>query len=1070
MYSRFLFLSFCLLWMASNLSAQTIHSTAAPWKDPQVSGINRMPAKATSVSFASAKAALAGTHSDRRKSLNGDWKFAWAPVPAQAPKDFFQTNYNDQDWKTLPVPANWELHGYGTAIYTNIKYPFVPVNPPLPPADDNPTGSYRTNFTIPDDWSDMQLTLTFGGVSSAYYVWLNGKLLGYSEDSMLPTHFDITDMVQSGENTLAVQVYRYSDASYLEDQDHWRMSGIQRDVYISAAPKVQLYDFFVQTDLDENYEDATLKIRPRIKKFDDRSLEGYQLKANLYDAEQKSVLPKAMEIPVNKIYQERFGQRGKPAFALMSAEIKNPQKWSTEHPYLYTLVFELEDDQGQILESRSTKVGFREVEIKDGELFVNGASVLLYGVNRHDHDPITGKVVSKEAMLQDILTMKRFNFNAVRTSHYPNNEYWYQLCDEYGIYLIDEANLETHELGGKLSNDPSFSTAFLERAVRMVERDKNHPSIIFWSLGNESGSGYNHAAMAQWMRSYDPTRFVHYEGAQTTGGQRGELLRDPEYVDMVSRMYNSIDYMVERATWEGEKDRPVIWCEYAHSMGNSTGNLFKFWDAIRKHPRMIGAFIWDWKDQGLLQKLDDGTEYYAFGGDMGDTAINDANFCLNGVVDPAGVPKPAMWECKKVFQPIAVTAMDLKNKKVEILNRHHFQSLNQYDIHWSLSEDGIILQKGKLDPIDLAARASKAISIPFEQPELKESAEYFLRVSFVLNVDKNWAAQGHEIAWAQFQLPFSKPAKQLNTNKLAKVKSNETAKQILVSAQGMQATIDKKTGQLVSFKSRGKELIHQALAPQFWRPTTDNDRGGGKTPQRLAIWKTAGQNAQLLKVESSQPSGKGFWVTSTYQLADQKAAMQIQYQFLGNGTLIVHSDFEVADGADLPILPRFGLQMQIPKDYRKMTYLGKGPHENYNDRQLSADVGLYKSDIFDDYQMYIRPQESSNRTDVRWFRVADEQGQGWQFTAVSDHLSVSAWPYTTEDIDKALHTYDLKKRDFITLNIDHKQMGVGGDDSWSLQALPHPEFRVPAKHYKYSFMIQAISKKLSTRPAIPAGK
>ncbi|MEM6377380.1 MAG: glycoside hydrolase family 2 TIM barrel-domain containing protein [Bacteroidota bacterium] len=1002
------------------------------------------------------------------------WLVCLAPVPEQAPKDFFQSNYNDQDWKTIPVPANWELHGYGTAIYTNITYPFVPVNPPLPPEDDNPTGSYRTNFTVPSNWADMQISLTFGGVSSAYYVWLNGQLVGYSEDSMLPTHFDITDFVQSGENVLAVQVFRYSDAAYLEDQDHWRMSGIQRDVYISAAPKVQLYDFFVQTDLDENYEDATLKIRPRIKNFDNRNLEGYQLKAMLFDADQQAVLPAEMTIPVQRIYKERFGQRGKPPFDLMNAEVKNPMKWSAEHPYLYTLVFELVDDKGQVLESRSTKVGFREVEIKKGELFVNGTSVLLYGVNRHDHDPITGKVVSKEAMLQDILTMKRFNFNAVRTSHYPNNEYWYQLCDEYGIYLIDEANLETHGIGGQLSNDPSYSAAFLERAVRMVERDKNHPSIIFWSLGNESGSGFNHATMAEWIKYYDATRFVHYEGAQTTRPgqpkQRKDLLRDPEYVDMVSRMYNSIDYMVQRATWEGEKDRPVIWCEYAHSMGNSTGNLFKFWDAIREHPRMIGAFIWDWKDQGLLQKLDDGTEYYAFGGDMGDTEINDANFCMNGVVDPAGVPKPAMQECKMVFQPVEISSVDLLAKKIKVLNRHHFQNLNQYDIHWSISEDGVVLQKGELAALDLAAGNSKEISVPFEQPDLRAGAEYFLRISFVLNVDKNWVEKGHEVAWSQFKLPFLNQGKQLNISKLGKVKFNENTNQIRVSAKGMQAIIDKTTGQLTSYKSRGKELIHQPLMPQFWRPTTDNDRGGGKTPQRLGIWKTAGKDAQLLKVESTSPAGKDFWVSSTYQLAGQKAEMKIQYQFLGDGSLVIHSNFDLADGAKLPMLPRFGLQMQIPKDYRKLTYLGKGPHENYSDRQLSADVGRYESDILEDYQMYIRPQESSNRTEVRWFRVSDEQGQGWQFTAVSDLLSFSAWPYTTEDIDNALHTYDLKQRDFITLNIDHLQMGVGGDDSWSPKALPHPEFRVQAKSYQYSFMIQPINKKLSTRPALPAGR
>ena len=527
-----------------------------PWQDPQLNGINRMPAKATSHSYETIELAKLGNKklSRRFKTLNGQWKFQWHSVPENALDDFFEPTHNDLLWDHIPVPSNWELEGYGTAIYTNSKYPFEPVDPPYTPEDDNPVGLYRTQFEVPANWSNKQITLTFGGVSSAYYVWLNGQFLGYSEDSMLPTHFDISSYLIEGQNHLAVKVLRWSDGVYLEDQDHWRLSGIQRDVYLTAAPNVQLYDFFVRTDLDEDYIDATLMIRLKTKLFNGSNINGEMVHVQLYDERQQPVLDQTMQISVQSIYHEKYEQRGKPDFAMLKAKIENPKKWSAEHPNLYTLVFSVVDSNGKLLEARSTKIGFRETEIRDGEFFINGESVLMLGVNRHDHDPVTGKVISDASMLKDILLMKKNNINAVRTSHYPNNEMFYELCDEYGIYVMDEANIETHEIGGKLSNDSAWASAFLDRAIRMVERDKNHPSIIFWSLGNEAGSGLNHATMANWIRAYDPTRPVHYEGAQTTSGQHkieGKLFKDPDYVDVVSRMYNPIEYMVKMANIEG---------------------------------------------------------------------------------------------------------------------------------------------------------------------------------------------------------------------------------------------------------------------------------------------------------------------------------------------------------------------------------------------------------------------------------------------------------------------------------------------------------------------------------------
>ncbi|MEO1012088.1 MAG: glycoside hydrolase family 2 TIM barrel-domain containing protein [Bacteroidota bacterium] len=1028
--------------------------TLEHWQDPQVNGLNRLPAKATSQSFPSEAEALAGVKekSTRYKSLNGDWKFQWHPVPELGPQNFHAMDFDDSNWNTIPVPANWELQGYGTAIYTNIKYPFEPVAPPLVPKDDNSTGFYRTSFEIPSDWEDMQVTLTLGGVSSAYYVWLNGHLLGYSEDSCLPTHFDITPYLEQGNNQLAVKVYRWSDGVYLEDQDHWRLSGIHRGVYLSAAPKIQLYDFFVRTDLDEDYRDAELQLRPKIRVFGDVQFDGQTLEAQLYD-NNKPVFETPLAMEAEMIYNERYEQRGKPDFAMMKAHLKNPKKWSAERPNLYTLVFTLKDKNGAVLEARSTQVGFRETEIRNGEFFVNGKSVLMYGVNRHDHSPLTGKVVSRESMLQDILMMKKFNINAVRTSHYPNNEHFYQLCDEYGIYVMDEANLETHDLGGKLANDTSWSTAFLERAVRMVERDKNHPSIIFWSLGNESGSGFNHATMANWIRAFDPTRPVHYEGAQTTGGKKkieDELIKDPEYVDMVSRMYNSIEYMVKMANLKGE-NRPVVWCEYAHSMGNSTGNLYQFWDAIKANKRLIGGYIWDWVDQGLLQKAPDGSNYYAYGGDMGDTKVNSGNFCLNGIVDPERNPKPALWEVKKVFQPVALEAMDLAKGKVKVANLHHFTNLMDYKVTWLLEEDGRILKKGVMDAIDLNPGQEKEITVPFKKPKLKAGAKYMLRLGFELKEDTTWAKKGHEVAWEQFGLPFEKPNKFIEAKTLGSVKISGNQ----VKGSNFELLFDPETGQLKQYTFRDKSLITSGLRPNFWRPTTDNDRGGGKTPENLKVWKEASQNPESVDFAMQKMSDHMARASSTFSFAGGEANMVVDYFIFGDGSCKVEVKFSAEK--NLPMLPRLGLQLEVVQQLQTVDWLGKGPHENYWDRKLGAAIGHYRSTLSEDYYTYIRPQESSNKTEVQWFSLTNDQGTGILVQADSEPLSISAWPYTTWDIENAVHSYDLKPRDFITVNIDHKQMGVGGDDSWSKKALPHPEYRLPAKPYSYSFLIKPIS-------------
>ena len=1027
-------------------NAQTLE-----WQDPLVNSINRLPAKATSISYETQDEALKGKIQDSKRyfSLNGNWKFNWFAVPEKAPKDFFKPTYDRSQWKEIPVPANWEMQGYGVPIYTNITYPFVPVAPPMPPASDNPTGCYVREFEVPTAWKDMQITLQFGGVSSAYYVYLNGEQIGYAEDSRLPSDFDITPSLKAGKNLLAVKVIRWSDGSYLEDQDHWRMSGIHRDVFITASPKVQLYDFFVKTDLDENFVDADLLIRPDLKVFDGVDYVGYTLEATLLDPSGKNVFEKPLTLKAETELEETYHPVGTVKFALMSAKVKNPLKWTAETPNLYTLVFNLKNKAGKSVEYRSTKIGFREISIVEGELLVNGQSVLLYGVNRHDHNRYNGKVVSQANMIKDAELMKQFNINAVRTSHYPNDPRWLDICDIYGLYVIDETNIETHGIGNLLSSDPQWQMAHVERASRMAYRDKNHPSIIFWSLGNESGYGPNHSAMSGWLKTYDDTRFIHYEGAQFREGYPDPTpaIGDPYFVDMRSRMYTPLNEVLDMAA---QKDpRPIIYCEYAHSMGNSTGNLFKYWDAIRSTKKMIGGFIWDWMDQGLVKKTAKGEEYFAYGGDFGDTAINDGNFCLNGIINADQTPKPATYEVKKVYQQIEMKETDLLKGKILIKNWFAFTSLDKYTATWMLEENGVKIQEGTLPALALLPGDTTSIIVPFKAPKTKAGAAYFLTLSFRLKENTKWAQAGHIIAWEQFELPFASPALITQAGTLPAVALADNADDVLVTGSSFTVKINKKTGLLDAYVLQGKEMLLSPLKPNFWRPLTDNDLKGARVQDLQKEWKTAADKTEVKSIESTK-IGSGAIIKATLELKNIASRYDLTYEVTGDGEVKVTAAFYPAAG--LPELPRFGMQTKVSQSLDSWTWFGKGPHENYNDRQLSANVGLYKVSVKDDFFHYVYPQESNNRTKVRWFSLLNESGKGLK--VIGDQpLSVSAWPYTQEALDAATHTYELKEDD-ITVNIDHKQMGVGGDDGWSHRAKAHEEFRLPNGQYGYSFTLK----------------
>ncbi|MGC9520289.1 MAG: glycoside hydrolase family 2 TIM barrel-domain containing protein [Anaerolineae bacterium] len=801
------------------------------WENPQVVGRNKEPGHATLIPYPDVASALEG---DRRASpyfrlLNGDWSFCWSPNPASAPEGFYHEDFDVSEWDTLPVPSNWQMHGYGTPMYTNVQYPFSPDYMPKVPEDNNPGGAYRTTFEVPADWQNRRIFIVFDGVDSAFYLWVNGQQVGYSQGSRLPAEFDVTDCVRRGINTLAVQVFRWSDGSYLEDQDYWRLSGIYRDVYLFATPKVHIRDFWARTDLDEVYQDADLHLRVNVRNYSaDETADG-SVVAQLYGARNGLITESTTRVTV---------PGGDETVLELVEPVESPKKWSAEHPYLYTLVLTLKDAAGSILEVERSQIGFRTVEIQDGKVLVNGVPVYLRGVNRHEHDPDTGHTVSKASMIEDILLMKRFNINAVRTCHYPDDTLWYDLCDEYGLYLIDEANIESHGVWDEPSRDPDWRTAFMERGQRMVERDKNHPSVIVWSLGNESGHGPNHAALADWIHKHDPTRPVHYESAGS----------EP-YVDIISTMYPTLERLARMAQAPDE-NRPFILCEYAHAMGNSPGNLKEYWETIERYPRARGAFIWDWVDQGLRRTTEDGEEWFAYGGDYGDEP-NDGSFCINGLIFPDRKIQPTMWEVKKVYQPVQVTPVDLAAGEVEVVNRYHFTALSALDVVWTLTADNRILQEGTLPQLDTPPGERERITIPFAMPSLDSGTEYWLTLSFRLATETSWAMKGHEVAWEQFKIPVDVPEIiPLDLSIVPALSLDETESQAVIEGHDFSLVFDKQAGTVSSLIYQGQEMIEAGPRSNFWRAPTENDAAAWGDERAALWWREIGLDQLEESVES----------------------------------------------------------------------------------------------------------------------------------------------------------------------------------------------------------------------------
>ncbi len=1032
---------------------------APDWENQNVFGINKEAPHCTLIPYSSKKAAVKNNPvaSKWRQSLNGNWKFNWAPDPDSRPVKFYQTDFDVCRWDEIAVPSNWQLQGYGVPLYTNITYPFKK-NPPYvmgtPPEDytnfkhRNPVGSYRTAFTVPGNWREREIFIVFDGVDSAFYLWLNGQKVGYSQDSRTPAEFNITKFLRDGQNILAVEVYRYCDGSYLEDQDFWRLSGIYRNVYLYAAPKLHIRDFFVHTDLDAEYKDAVLRIDTQVISYDDNEAAVGALEVELIDKTQKGLFNKKKVLKAYASTDAETLSPGKQIAYIFSTTLDDPKKWSAEVPNLYTLVLTLKDGQGKVIEAVSCNVGFRKSEIKGGQLLVNGQPIYIKGVNRHEHDPDTGHTITRESMIQDILLMKQNNVNTVRTSHYPNVPVWYDLCDEYGLYIIDEANIESHGMvnrkkGESLAKDPTWKNAHMARTVAMVERDKNHPCVIIWSLGNEAGDGVNMEATSAWIKQRDPSRPIHYEQA-----------KEKPYTDIVCPMYATIEMITKYA--EKEQTRPLILCEYEHAMGNSLGDIHGYWVAIEKYKYLQGGSIWDWVDQSLRKKDANGNESWAYGGDYGDKP-NSSNFCNDGLVQPDRKPNPHLFEMKKVYQQIKVHDEDLAGGKVKIQNKYFFISTDFVKTLWQITENGSVIQKGSLGTVCIGPRKTKVVTVPFKKPAVKAGSEYHIKVEFVLNTDMPWAKKGHLMAWDQFELPFKadEAAPVATPDSMPQLTVSENEKTATVTGSNFTVTFDKATGSLSTWVYQDTPLMASALKPNFWRAPTDNDRGG-KMPKRCGIWKKAALQAEVVEFSIEQIKPQAVKVTVKTKLAAKDSILKMVYTVYGSGEVLINNTLN--PGKDLPELPRIGMQMEMPGEFSTMRWFGRGPQESYQDRKTGYAIGIYEENVYHPEHVYVRPQENGNKTDVRWASWTNKNGFG--LMAIGQPLiNASAWPYTMADLEKAQHINELPARDTITVNIDYGQTGVGGDTSWGPRARAHKQFTLwPDKQYNWQIRLCPVVK------------
>ena len=1024
-----------LLLLSTAMMAQTFKE----WTDPEVNAINRAPMHADYFAYESAEAAQkCKMQSENYLTLNGMWKFHWVENADQRPTDFWKTAFDDKEWAEMPVPGLWEMNGYGRPIYVNNQYPwrnFFKTNPPQVPTERNNVGSYRRTITVPADWKGKQIVAHFGSVTSNIYLWVNGKFVGYSEDSKLAAEFDLTRYLKPGkENLIAFQVFRWCDGSYLEDQDFFRLSGVARESYLYARNKKQIKDIRVTPDLDAQYKDGTLAV--------ELDLQGNCAVAlSLTDAEGKEVASTTVK-----------GSKK----ATAELKVAAPNKWTAETPYLYTLTATLTDGK-KVSEVIPVKVGFRKVEIKNAQVLVNGQPVLFKGVNRHEMNPATGYVVTREDMLKDIKLMKSLNMNAVRTCHYPNDPLWYELCDQYGLYMVAEANIESHGMGygeKTLAKNESYALAHMERNQRNVQCYFNHPAIIFWSLGNEAGYGPNFEAAYDWIKAEDASRPVQYEQAHQNGK-----------TDIFCPMYYGYEGCEKYS--QNDNPRPLIQCEYSHTMGNSGGGFKEYWDMIRKYPKYQGGFIWDWADQGMLHKATKGkragrgadiremVDFYGYGGDWHKDDASDQNFCNNGVVSPTRELHPHAYEIAQQYQNIWVTPVNVQTGEINVYNEFFFRCLKNYALNWELLVNGVAEQSGTIADLNVKPQETVKMTLPYTLEGICPKAEVHVNVYFTLKTRDGILPAGQKAAGNQFVV-----RENLSRNltpavcKFAEEIEVNDGENLTLEGGNFTAVFNKENGYLTEWTVNGDPMLatKSELRPNFWRAPTDNDYGAG-IQNKLRVWKNPTIKLTSLTHETADGT---VVVKAAYDMPDVKAKLALTYTVSNTGAIIVNQKMTTTEGEKVAPLFRFGMTMAVPARYNQVKYYGRGPVENYNDRKSAAFVGVYEQSVDEQFHGYQRPQETGNKTELRYFQLADNRHNTLRIEA-EELFSASALPYAMQMMDDGEHKRQnhpefLRRSGRTYLHIDAEQMGMGCVNSWG--AWPRKEYQVPYADYDFTFVLK----------------
>ena len=1021
--------------------ALTATAQSNEWINPEVNAVNRAPMHTNYFAYESKEAAnkAAKELSTNYMTLNGTWKFFWVKNADARPTDFWKVGYNDKGWGNMPVPGVWELNGYGDPIYVNVGYAWreqFKNNPPMVPTENNHVGSYRKEITIPASWGDKEIFAHFGSVTSNIYLWVNGKFVGYSEDSKLEAEFNLTPYLKPGQkNLIAFQVFRWCDGTYLEDQDFFRYSGVARDSYLYARNKRQhIADIRVTPDLDAQYKNGTLQVDLNMKGQGDVELE-------LLDASNKAVATQTVKAS------------GKTSVQL---EVAAPNKWSAETPYLYTLRASLKANN-QLVEVIPVKVGFRKIELKNAQILINGQPVLFKGADRHEIDPDGGYVISRERMIQDIQIMKKFNLNAVRTCHYPDDNFWYDLCDQYGIYIVAEANIESHGMGYEeesLAKDPSYKKAHLERNQRHVQRGFNHPSIIFWSLGNECGYGPNFEAAYDWIKAEDPSRAVQYEMA----GKEGKT-------DIFCPMYYRFTDCEEYSK-DPKSDKPLIQCEYAHAMGNSQGGFKEYWDLVRKYPKYQGGFIWDFVDQSVRWTGKNGKTIYAYGGDFNRLDASDNNFCDNGLISPDRVPNPHMYEVGHFYQSIWTTPANLKEGIINVYNENFFRDLSAYYLEWELLKKGQVIRSGRIN--DLKVAPQQTVQIKLDLGHVCKRAEGLLNVSYKLKSREGLLPANHVVAKNQLTVnPYQAPSMELKNVELSNIETVAPMVQendenyLIVSGGNFQMEFSRKTGFLTRYMANKLEMIEEgeALTPNFWRAPTDNDMGAG-LQKKYAAWKNPEMKLTSFK---QRTENKLIIIEAAYDMPEVSAQLQLTYTINNAGAVKVSQKMTTDKNAKVSGMFRYGMQMPMPRAFEQIEYYGRGPIENYGDRKACTDLGIYRQTVAEQFYSYIRPQETGTKSDIRWWKMLNAAGNGLEVVAAAP-FSASALHYTIESLDEGIHkgqrhSPEVEEANLTNLCIDKVQTGLGCENSWGYIA--RPEYQVPYADYEFTFILTPIKHQIN---------